>query len=304
MIRAEPSNTELTWDDLRFVRAVAETGAVRQAALVLGVSHQTVARRVARVERSLGVSLFIKSPAGYLLSPAAEELVQTAGAVEAMIGDTVRRVAGTQMRAAGKVRLTTIGWLLPSLCRGLAEFRRRYPEIVLEIDAGSQIARLAQREADVAVRLARKPMGDLVGRKLAVSRAAIYASRGYVEEVPKRAALESHRWIGFEGPWASLRPGRWLAEHIPRDRVVVRSRIPSATRDLIRAGVGVGLLPCFVGDADPELVRVRRSVLPELDVPVWLLTHPDLRRSARVGALMEFLQEHLGAQRSRFAGRV
>ncbi|MFK7986579.1 MAG: LysR family transcriptional regulator [Sandaracinaceae bacterium] len=294
---------DLSWDDLRHVRAVAEAGSVRQGAATLGVSHQTVARHVARIERSLGVSLFIKSPAGYLLTPAAEEIVRTADAVEAMIGDTTRRVAGTDMRAAGTVRLTTIGWLIPSLCAGLAEFRRQYPSIVIELDAGSQIARLAQREADVAVRLARKPMGDLVGRKLAVSRAAIYAAHSYLEEMPRRAALEQHRWVGIDGAWAALRPGRWLAEHVPAERVVARSTVPSATRDLIRAGVGVGLLPCFVGDADPTLVRVRRAAIPELDVPVWLLTHPDLRRSARVRALMEFLHGHLTAQKARFSGR-
>lgn len=295
---------DLAWDDLRYVRAVAEAGSVRGAAATRGVSHQTVARHIARLEASIGVQLFVKSPAGYLTTPAAEDLVRTAARVADLIGDSARRLAAQNSKPAGVVRLATIDWLAQPLSADFADFHLAYPEIQLELLGGTSVVSLAKREADIALRLVREPTGDLVGRKLAVSRAGIYASAAYLQRTPAKRPLGEHTWVAVGGPWASLRPGQWLTEHVPAERVAARCAVTHAIPHLIEAGVGVGLLPCFVGDAHPRLQRVRPDPIDALEVPVWLLTHPDVRRTTRVRALFEFLAVRLEAQRHRFEGRA
>lgn len=294
----------LIWDDLRFVRAVAEAGSVRKAAARLRVSHQTVARHITKVEASLEAKLFLRSSAGYLLTPAAEELVRTAQAVDEMIGDAARRLTAQDLRPAGTVRIAMIDWLVGELCPDLADLMQTFPDLTLEIAGSTEIASFSKREADVALRMERKPAADLVGKRILTSNAAIYASTDYLKRVPKRRALEQHLWIGLDEPWASLRPGAWLRKHVPRERVVARSSTPGAMVGLLRAGAGVGLLPCFCGDREPSLQRIRAGTIDELAVPLWLLTHADLKRTARVRAVMDFLEQRLSGYRGVFEGRV
>jgi DNA-binding transcriptional LysR family regulator len=295
---------DLAWDDLRYVRAVADAGSVRAGAATLGVSHQTVARHIARLERVLGLQLFVRSPAGHLPTPAAEDLVRTAVRVDELIGDSARRLARRDLEPAGLVRLTTVDWLLPPLAEGLATFCATYPAIRLELLGSTDVAKLARREADVALRLMREPSDELIGRRLAVSRAGIYASEGYLADHPETLPLDQHAWVAISGVWERLRPGLWLREHVPPEQVVARCSVAHAVPSLLEAGVGVGLLPCFEGDANPRLRRVRPDLVSALDVPIWLLTHSDVRRTARVRAIVDFLADWVASHRDRFAGVV
>ncbi len=294
----------LSWDDLRFVQAVGKAGSVRGGAALLKVSHQTVARHIAALEAALGTKLFLRSPAGYLLTPASEALLETAESVDELVNDTARRIVEADMRPAGTVRLTLVHWMIPGLCWELADFSRKYPDITLEIVGDLREASFTKREADVAVRLARAPMGDLVGRRVARSHAAIFASERYLRRVPKRRRLEQHLWIGFDEPWRSMRPGQWMQKNLPDAKVVARTGTTQVMVELIRAGVGIGLLPCFVGDRDPELQRVRAAPIDALGLPIWVLTHPDLKRLARVRVLMDFLCERIVAMRAFYEGRA
>lgn len=293
---------QLNWDDLRYVRAVADTGSARGAAANLRVSHQTVARRIAALEDRLGTKLFLRSADGYLMTPAAEEIAQAAVAVDDLIGNAARRVQAESLRPAGVVRVALVDLSMPRLAADFVAFRREYPDITVEIVESTQLISFSRREADVAIRFSGDPPGHLVGRRLATGRVALYASHEYLEQTPKRKPLDQHTWIGWDDPWDQLPPAKWMREHVPNAPIAARVNSPNAMMHLLRAGMGVAIQACLVGDPDPALSRVRAAPMEDIEVPLWILTHPDLRRSTRVRAFMDFMSERIQMHRPLIEG--
>lgn len=290
------------WDDLRFARAVADAGTARRAGSLLRVSHQTVTRRIASLERQLGTKLFVRSAQGYRPTPAAEELVALTAEFEERLGDAARRARATAHAPRGAVRVALLEGLVPLLAPALAAFQRGYPEIVLELAGGDAVVSLARQEADVALRIAVNPPGDLVGRRLAAVGTAVYASREYLERTSAGIALGEHLWIGWSPPLDTHRPALWMRRHVPD--AVIAARVSSFTMqlELVRAGIGVGILACYIADQQPDLVRVRDEPIDPGGLALWFLTHPDLRRSGRVRAFSDFICERLAADRALING--
>ncbi len=294
---------QLNWDDLRFVRAVAEAGSVRKGASQLKVSHQTVARRIASLEAKLGTTLFLRTTEGYLLTPAAEEIVRAAEEVEDVIGNAARRAMAESLRPAGVVRVGILDSIMPFLAEPFAAFCETYPEIAIEVVEAGQLVDFSKRQADVALRSTDKPPNELVGRRLAAFRTAIYASPKYLKRAPRRRPLEDHVWIGWDAPRDRARPAQWMQQQVPKATIAARVSSFSSLIHLIREGVGVGILACAVGDQEPDLVRVRSNPIEEIDVSLWILTHPDLRRSARIRAFMDFVSERIVRHRPLLEGK-
>ena len=290
------------WDDLQFVSAVSAAGSVRGAAARLDVSHQTVARRVGSLEDELGTKLFLRTPDGCLPTAAAEELANVARDVADRIGDAVRKVKAERLRPAGTVRVALLDSIVPFLAPFLGEFSIEFPEITLEFIQGPKPISFSKREADVAIRFTSQPPDDLVGRRIAEVGTAIYASNSYLERVPRRRGLQHHTWIGWDSPFARWPIAAWVQQRVADERVVARVNSGATLIELIRADMGVGILPCLIGDAEPNLTRVRKPLLG-IDLSLWQLTHPDLRRSAPVRAFMDFLRDRLAAHRDLIEGR-
>lgn len=285
------------WDDLRFALAVAETGSLAAAARHLGVNHTTVLRRVNGLEARLGVRLFERLATGYALTAAGTEAVEVAGTLGATIDTLERRLAGRDLSLAGSLRVTTVDSLgIDVLMPHLAAFRRMHPDIVLELTFQSAMANLTRRDADVAVRPAETVPETLVGRRVCEAAFAVYGAAG-------AGTLDRGPWIALDETLATTMMGRWLRT-LPATAVVA-CRVDSviAAREAARLGMGLVLLPCYIGDITPGLARMT-DPLPELRAAIWLLTHPDLRRTARVRAFLDFLGQRLGAQRDAFEGRL
>ncbi|MBB3141051.1 LysR family transcriptional regulator [Halomonas organivorans] len=281
----------LGWDDLRVALAIAETGSLSGAARRLGVSHATVFRRLGTIERRLGVRLFERGRSGYVPTPAGEELAAAAGRVEAEVARAERRLAGRDLRLSGTLRVTTTDTLLMGLLSPiLADFRQRHPAIELEIAVSNQLFNLSRRDADLALRPTRSPPEHLVGRRLGDIAQAVYVRRG--------AATES-AWVGPDRHLGDAALEAWMAARTPGAacRIDTLLGMFSAVRD----GLGRAVLPCYLADAEPALERLGAPI-PELATGLWLLTHPDLRRVARVKAFMEHLAEALEARVSRLGG--
>lgn len=289
----------LSWDDLRTALCLAERGSVRSAARALGVSHSTVLRRVASLEGTTSVRLFERKAEGYELTPAGQDVFDTARAVEDLVVSLERRVAGHDLRLSGPIRVTLPDPFLPFLMPMFRDFGRAHPDIEVTLSVGVGFVDLAHREADVAIRTTSDPPPDLVGRRIANAGAAVYGSKRYLARKSTKD-LESLDWIGWE-EGSQMAFAQWMKQHVPRARVVVRVNTSWVISEAIDADVGVALLPCAVGGVRKGWQVVR--ALEEVSAPLWILTHKDLRTTARVRALRDFLASAVRAKLDLVEGR-
>ena len=293
--------TGMDWDHLRVFMALARERSVRAAAAALGVSHSTVSRRIDAFERELGVRLFERLPDGLVLTAFGEDTLQTAQRLEESVDGLQRRVRGQDGRLRGDLRVTMPDLLAAKLLMpDLVAFVECYPEIDLEVAISYTPFDLGRREADVAIRITRDPPEQLVGRKVITFARAAYASRGYLARHDPQHQPESVTWIGWDD---GTRHPRWVrATAIPN--APVRGRMNNAMVQLAaaKAGMGLAMLPCFMGDSEPELARVPPGK-PGPDWDIWILTHEDLRATARVRAFMDFRAEAFHRQRDLLEGR-
>ncbi|MFN3889088.1 MAG: LysR family transcriptional regulator [Beijerinckiaceae bacterium] len=272
--------TSISWDEFRLVKAIADAKSLVGAAERLAINHSTVFRRLGALEETMGVRLFERSRNGYAPTPAGDEMIALAGKMEQEIVDFERAVAGRSAKPAGELRLTTndafLNWLIAPM---LASFRKAYPEIRLEVIVGHEHLNLSRRDADVALRATLEPQETLVGRKIAHIGWAAYGPANW------KGGEHERQWVGFgEGPGVAG-PRRWFEDNVAPDAIVCRVDSVAGVARAVEAGIGSGLLPCLIGD---RLAGVERlgDKLPFGD-DMWLLTHPDLRHSARVRAFME-----------------
>jgi DNA-binding transcriptional LysR family regulator len=292
----------MDWNDLRLVLAVAEEGTLSGAARRLRVTHSTVFRRLGAIEEDLGVRLFERFRDGYSATPAGE----TTAALAARFADDFvaleRRLSGQDLRPSGTVRIATTDTICKMLMRHVPALRTTHPEIRLEITISNAMANLTRREADVAIRPVPEAPETLVGRRIANIAHAIYGSRdGFASHAGRD--LSNHEWVGLDDTLAMTVIGKWMQAHVSNARTVLRVDSLPALRDAARAGLGIVLMPCYLGDDDDRLRRILPAAAPEAHSALWLLTHGDLRRTARIRAVMDFLATALGSERALLEGR-
>lgn len=281
----------LAWEDLRTVLAVVRGGSLSAAARALKLQHSTVFRRIEEIERRVGAQLFERERGQYRANVHAEMLAETGQAVETAVLDAERRILGADARLSGVIRIATSealgSFLLPCLLR---DFLAQHPQIEIEVDVDNQSVDLTRREADLAIRATQDPPEHLVGRRLATVRYAIYLQRARLEALGGSPSLEQLEWIGTNARVSHLAVARWFATHLPF--AAPRLRFDSLMTLLRAASVGAGaaVLPTFAAAQSPELVRLTDPI-PDLVMPVWVLSHPDARGNARVRALAQHLVE-------------
>ena len=290
----------LDWDDLRFVLAVHRHGGVSGAARSLAVNHSTVSRRIAGLEKRLGVRFFDRLPSGFAATDAGYEAVAAAEAMERTVLSLDRTVAARDYRPSGQVTITApLMVVLGPFSEALAGFRQRYPEIEVRVLATNELLNLHRREADLAIRSTDAPDESLFGLRLTEQRAAVYASKAYLEHLlvkpPAEARLD---WIGNTEQAA---PPPEVLSAYPRCRVVVRTDDKLAALAAARAGLGLCRLPCFCGDRETALRRVPGLELSRYP-DKWLLTHQDLAGVERIRLLMRFAAEAIRPMRPLFMG--
>ena len=287
----------LDWNDLRFVLETARNGGTSGAARVLGVNHATVARRITAAEEALGERLFDRLPSGYVPTEAGREAVRTAEAMERLDSELDLKIAARDDRIKGRLRVTAPQLFIQRVLGGiLAEFTEAYPEVDLELVATNDTLNLAQREADVAIRFSKDPPETLVGRRFIDQKGAVYATPELIaRDQGGEAPLDWVKFAHWPGPPAEIKAVR------PNLRVRLTVDDMAAAIGAVRAGIGATRMACFLGDTDPALVRV--PGMPRFDyLPLWLLTHADLRHVPRIRTFMDFTAARLGKLRPVFEG--
>jgi DNA-binding transcriptional LysR family regulator len=291
----------IEWDDLRYILAVANSGSLAGAARKLGVNHTTVLRRVGACETRLGLRLFERMPTGYVLTAGGEEMIAAARHIDDTVTSLERKLVGQDLRLSGAIRVTSTDTLMVSILPEiLAEFRVAHPGIGIEVAISNVMLNLTKREADIAIRPAKDAPETLVGRRIAKIAFAIYGSSQYLSRRRKTDDL-AHQWVGPDDSLADTSVARWMRAELPESEVVLRADSLLGMREAARAGLGLTALPCYLGDTSPGLICVHRPIAA-MQTALWILTHEDLRRTARIRAFTEFAAKAFARRRPLLEG--
>lgn len=280
------------WNDLKCFLAVARHGSTIAAGKALKTSQSTVQRRLAALERRLGRKLVAREAAGYRLTDDGRRLLPHAERVEAAAHDFERQVAGGAHDREGAIRVTCPEPIVYRITQSrlLDRFHALHPGLRVEFVTSDRYLDLTKGEADVALRSGDTD-DELVGRKIADSIWAVYASRAYLaKHEPPRSVdeLSQHPLVAFDGTLINHRASKWLAEVAPQASIAARNNSVLGLVYAVKSGLGLGALPTALGDAEQDLVRVLGPI-PELSRSWRLLAHPDLRRTPRIAAFFDFM---------------
>lgn len=291
------------WDDLRYFHAIAEAGTLNGACKRLGVNHSTVFRRINTLETKLGVRLFERRDARYILTGSGEALVARTEQITTAIDEVDRLIVGGDQTLKGTIRITAPdGFACYSLPPLIAEFRVLYPGIDIELLASGDDFNLSRLEADIAIRSTSSPPEHLIGRKLFTMPWNLYGSPQFFKKTMGSFGLRqlaSYPLIGPDRGLLRIKSMQWVEKHKEKLNIVVRTNTFMAMAALARQGIGVALLPADVAEGLQLVGHIKadhkRGEQKEASFSsdIWLLTHPDYRGNARVRACMQFLTDRL-----------
>jgi DNA-binding transcriptional LysR family regulator len=290
------------WSDLRHFLAVARHGSTIAAAKTLNLSQSTVHRRLDELEKQIGRPIVIRQTTGYRLTEFGKELLPLATKVEDAISALERFLVASDEAPTGSIRVTcseSIGYRLMQSSI-LDIFHDRHRGLRVELIMSDHFLDIAKGEADVAIRAGVPNEEALVGRKIADVPWALYCSRNYVDRhgrVERTEDLDQHAIIEFDGGIRDHHAARWLRSVAPNAKVVARSNTVPGLMMTVRSGAGLAPLPMPLAGRDPDLVCVL-GPLPGLYSPIYLLTHPDLRSTPRIGAFFDFVVDEIDSIRA------
>lgn len=283
----------MNWDDARIFLALCREQTLRGAARALVVDQATVGRRLASLEQSLGATLFLRTSAGYTLTAAGEVAMAAALDMEASAADLQRRILGMDDRLAGVVRVTTTeSFATDFIIPAMARMRLEHPNIEVQLQASTQMLNLTKREADIAVRNQKPDNPDLVVRRVARWSAGLFATAGYLQArgTPEPgAAFAGHDLVLYQPYLDSGKDVTLASEPISHGRIAITCTSGLMVRHAVASGLGLGEIPLPLGARD-GLVRVweEREIRP---YDVWLVTHKDVRHTARVRVVIDAIAE-------------
>ncbi|MDQ6968375.1 MAG: LysR family transcriptional regulator [Mariprofundaceae bacterium] len=288
----------MNWDDLRLFLAVAREGSISGAARNLGVQHSTVSRRMRSLEAKMGVRLIERKKSGYELSAAGESLKLAACNMEHEVLSVDSNLGGKDAKLTGTLRISAInnmasGVLMPIF----ASFNQQYPNIELHLMVSNKNTSLAECETDIAIRLTNTPTDTMIGRRMLTVASTIYASSTYLAQLREQGGKPT--WLGinccgFHQAWTKSACGSQPHNFFVDDTLL--------TVAALKEHVGLAYLPCFMGDREPDLERFCPPD-PQLNLGLWLLFHPDLKRTARVLAFRDHISTEIKRQTDLFAGK-
>lgn len=282
------------WDEVRTAYQVARMGTVSGAAEILGVHHATVIRHVDALEARLGVKLFQRHARGYTPTEAGEDLCRVAQATDEQFSQLAGRVKGKGDEVSGELVVTSLNGLAPLMSPTLTAFQQAYPEITLRYLTGDRLFRLEYGEAHVAVRAGTAPeQPDNVVQAFVSQSVALYAAQTYVDRFgapSSEADYAQHRFVGHDSDTSRAPFFQWLSQNVPRENVVFRSSDNRAMELAIAAGAGIGFMTDTDAANHDNMVQIAASK-DEWLTPLWLVTHVDLHRTAKVQAFLRFVKE-------------
>lgn len=291
---------QLAWDDYRIILAVARSGSLKSAALTLQSSHPTLFRRIRDIEQTLGISLFVRSRQGYQPTEAASVFIALAEKIE----QEVRALASSGLvqpnGLAGQVSLSVAPVFVPTLLAPtLQTLSAALPQIQLQISSTTRLVDLSQHEADIALRSGGSPPEHLIGVNLGRMAVCVYRPAAWSSAEPKQ--WKQLPWVTPDASFSQQDSVAWLKSQGHFERASVRCDSIEHVALLASAGVGMAVLPCYLGDCNPGLMRASAPIA-EFASTLWLLWHPQWRGVKRITAVVEHLTKALKAQQDLIEG--
>ncbi len=281
------------WENLRFFVTLAREGTLSAAARVLAVDHVTVARRVAALEAETGLKLVDRRARSYRLTDDGKRIAATAMPMEEAAFAVGRAVQATRPGLRGEVSISSPPSLANALIAPrLIELYRRHPGIHINLIGEKRTASLNRREADVALRLSRSGEPGLIARKIGRFGFSLYGAQAYLKETPPHAFA----FIAYDSSMDDAPQQKWLRTFAAGREIVLRTGDLENQAAAARTGVGLAVLPHFLGDRDSQLRRYNAMSAPP-DRDIWLLVHRDLRRAPIMRAVMDFLSDCMARTR-------
>lgn len=287
-------NAHMDWDDLRVALAVFRGGSLSAAARALEVNQTTVSRRLQGLEQALGGRLFDRREGVHTPTALGTEVLAHGERVEAEMTALMAEVGAAGSTLSGAVRITAVGSILSIvLAPGLGRFTADHPDIHIQMIGADANLSFTRRETDLALRMGRPRAGAMLARKLTDVDYGVYGARAVFPNGADVGENPAARWVGFDDSLADIAEHRWLMRHLgtqrARERIVMKTNSFQTLVAAIGAGVGRGIVPCFVGDHDPQLVRLGERA-PVLKRELWLLTHQELVSWPRIQAVSEWIR--------------
>jgi DNA-binding transcriptional LysR family regulator len=273
------------WEDLRHFTVFAQEKSLSAAARQLKVDHATVARRVAALEGALRLKLVERRPRAYFLTSDGERIAELGKRMELESFAVQRTASAGQSSVAGDVAVSAPPTMAARLIAPrLGELRERYPDLLIQLYGDTRNVSLVRREADIAIRLSRPVDAELVVRKLATVTFSLYASRTYLAS----HGDDARAYIAYDASMDDTPQQTWLRAQANPVHIVLRSNDLAVQAAAVAAGVGIAVLPDFMGGQDERLVRLPHTGAA-LEREVWIAVHNDLRHAPRIQAVMAFL---------------
>ena len=291
------------WDDLRFIISVAENGSAMAAAKKLGVNATTVQRRISKFEQQNAIRLFERRQSGLTPTPECEALMEASRGIEERISGIRREILGRDLRLEGRLSVTTTDtFMYREMARHLARFKELHPDIELEISFTPQRMNLSRQDADIAIRPSNNPPEHLVGQRVANLALAIYGVPKIIQKLNAGdLSMTNAPWVGLGSPLDGSLARAWMTDNIPAAQITMAIDTFAGVSIAAMAGTGLGILPCVTGDAAPGLQRYG-SPIKELNIDIWVLTHPEIRTAAKIRAFMNFITKAMRGDSAILAG--
>lgn len=287
----------MNWDDLRYFIEVVRSDNISQAGEVLGVNQSTVSRRIANLESQLGKALFDRTSNSWVITPTGETIIKFAENIANNVNDIQRKVEIDSDEVSGLIRITCVDvcvnrFMLPAI----SGFKQAHPDVDIELISDIEPLNLAAREADIALRGTNSPLPNLLGKRIGTLAFHVY---GHVD-LFENNLFEQPSCITWIGDRSTLPP--WIKKNFPKVKQVYRTNSIAVMHDMCRAGLGLALLSCAIADEVEELIRIPMKDI-EPGIGLWVLSHVDLRTTARVRIFRDFLVNSLTKELDLIEGR-
>ncbi len=288
------------WNDLKAFLAVARGGSTLAASKAMGVNQTTVARRIESLEHDLGLKLFERGQTGSRLTESGQEMIAEAGNVERAAIRFANQAAAQMRGASGALRMTTNELVANTMViPALAEFRKVHPDIQVDLVITDRTLDLENGEADLAIRTSKAlATSDLVARKICDHDMALYCSRDYATRRGVPASyehLKDHDLIDMNMEMGEVPAVSWMMQHSGGKQPITRSNSMGSLVHAVKAGLGIGALPCTIGDVDHDLVRCSAPI-EEARASSWIVTRRELKDTPRVRAFIDFMAPFLSGE--------
>jgi DNA-binding transcriptional LysR family regulator len=287
--------------------AITKTGSPGHAARQLGISVTTIYRHIDAFERSLGQTLFERCHSGWELHPGAAALLSTGKEIDRLLAQALHEMRNANSASGGTLRIALSDdlavYYIASHLRGFCE---AHTNIRPDLIVSSDFADLTQGEADIAIRPDMDPGDTLIGHRVGTMTHALYASYDYIKQHGGPAtlrALNPHRFCGYGAALTEYTAAKWLAEHVPDSRIAARFDTTTLMAQAVAAGVGIGLLPCFVGDRLSSAKAVMK-LADSMPIDIWLVSAARNRNKPEIQAFFKYFGTVMRADAARFKGEI